>query len=111
MLLTRLPTSVKALAPAKLNLFLEVLSRRNDGFHEIETLMTAITIFDTLHFTIRNEDRIRLTCSAAVGPTRARHGGDLHGQRANRIPAISSCERSSDYGRKRVSDEAPMCIW
>ncbi len=67
MLLTRLPETVRALAPAKLNLFLEVLSRRHDGFHEIETLMTAITIFDTLHFSIRNEDRVRLTCSQPLG--------------------------------------------
>ena len=28
--------------PAKLNLFLEVLGKRTDGFHELETLMTSI---------------------------------------------------------------------
>ena len=38
------------LAPAKLNLFLEVLGRRADGFHEIETLMVAVTLFDTIYF-------------------------------------------------------------
>ncbi len=35
-------------APAKLNLFFEVLARRPDGFHEIETLMVPIGLFDTL---------------------------------------------------------------
>jgi len=35
-------------APAKLNLFLEVFARRNDGFHELETLMVPIGLFDTL---------------------------------------------------------------
>ncbi len=35
-------------APAKVNLFLEVLSRRNDGFHEIETLMVQVGLCDTL---------------------------------------------------------------
>lgn len=67
MLLTRLPFSVKALAPAKLNLFLEVLSRRKDGFHEIETLMTAVTIYDTLHFENREDDQVLLTCQQPLG--------------------------------------------
>ena len=34
--------------PAKLNLGLEVLDRRSDGFHEINTVMVAIGIFDRL---------------------------------------------------------------
>ena len=37
-------------APAKLNLFFEVLAKRSDGYHEIETLMCPIDLFDTLHF-------------------------------------------------------------
>lgn len=39
---------VEVWAPAKLNLFLEVLAKRADGFHEIETLMCPISLFDTL---------------------------------------------------------------
>lgn len=35
-------------APAKLNLFLEVCERRDDGFHEIETLMIPVSLWDTL---------------------------------------------------------------
>ncbi len=37
-------------APAKLNLFFEVLAKRGDGYHEIETLMCPIDLYDTLHF-------------------------------------------------------------
>ncbi len=39
---------VEILAPAKINLFFEVLGRRDDGFHEIETLMVPIGLYDTL---------------------------------------------------------------
>jgi len=54
-------------SPAKINLFLEVLERRKDGFHEIETLMTAINIYDTLYFSASEEGQIRLTCRWALG--------------------------------------------
>jgi len=54
-------------APAKINLFLEVLGRRTDGFHEIETLMGAVTIFDTLEFFPRKQGDLRLTCRWAGG--------------------------------------------
>jgi 4-diphosphocytidyl-2-C-methyl-D-erythritol kinase len=37
-------------APAKLNLFLEVLGRRNDGFHDLATLMVPVRWFDSLTF-------------------------------------------------------------
>ncbi len=40
----------KVRAPAKLNLLLEVVGQRDDGFHEVETLMVPITLFDSIHF-------------------------------------------------------------
>lgn len=39
---------MEELAPAKVNLFLRVLRRREDGFHEIETLMAPISLYDSL---------------------------------------------------------------
>jgi 4-diphosphocytidyl-2-C-methyl-D-erythritol kinase len=44
--------SVTVRAPAKVNLHLEVLRRRHDGFHEIETILQAIGIFDSVRVTL-----------------------------------------------------------
>lgn len=49
-------------APAKINLFLEVLAKRSDGFHEIETLMAPINLCDTLFFSPTTEGKIELAC-------------------------------------------------
>jgi 4-diphosphocytidyl-2-C-methyl-D-erythritol kinase len=37
-------------APAKVNLFLEVLAKRSNGYHDIATLMVALQLHDTLTF-------------------------------------------------------------
>ena len=39
---------MQAFAPAKINLSLKVLGERSDGFHEIETLITPITLWDEI---------------------------------------------------------------
>ena len=38
------------LAPAKLNLTLEVLGERQDGFHEIRSVVQTVNLYDSLHF-------------------------------------------------------------
>lgn len=45
---TTVPYRVYARAPAKLNLFLELRGKRPDGYHEIESIMTAVSSYDTL---------------------------------------------------------------
>jgi 4-diphosphocytidyl-2-C-methyl-D-erythritol kinase len=48
--------------PAKINLFLEVLGKRADGYHELETLMAPIGVYDTLFFAPTAEGNLELTC-------------------------------------------------
>lgn len=52
------PVSVRA--PAKLNLSLAVLARRNDGFHEIESLIVPVTLHDSLRVQVSEQPGIRL---------------------------------------------------
>jgi len=55
-------------APAKINLSLRVVRRREDGFHEIETLMAPIAIHDTLEIERRTSGGIEFTCSYTTLP-------------------------------------------
>lgn len=45
-------------APAKLNLFLHVTGRREDGYHELQTLFQLLDHGDTLRFRLRDDGRI-----------------------------------------------------
>ncbi|MCM5678699.1 4-(cytidine 5'-diphospho)-2-C-methyl-D-erythritol kinase [Schlegelella sp. S2-27] len=42
-------------APAKLNLFLHVLGRRDDGYHLLQSVFVPIDWCDTLHFELRDD--------------------------------------------------------
>jgi len=58
-------------APAKLNLFLEIIAKRPDGYHDLESLMVAIDLFDTLEIQTRTDSTLALTCdppSLSTGP-------------------------------------------
>ncbi len=55
-------------APAKINLSLRVLRRRDDGFHEIESLMAPIAIRDTLEIERRGSGGIEFSCNDATLP-------------------------------------------
>jgi len=52
---------LKILAPAKLNLTLEVLAKRPDGFHEIRSVIQAINLGDSLYF--RLSKNIEFSCN------------------------------------------------
>jgi 4-diphosphocytidyl-2-C-methyl-D-erythritol kinase len=47
-------------APAKLNLFLNILDRRPDGYHNLQTVFQFIDFADQLEFTLRDNDSISL---------------------------------------------------
>lgn len=59
---------IDAQAPAKVNLHLEVLRLRHDGYHEVETVLQAVTLYDRLTVALKDEfaggePRLRLTVS------------------------------------------------
>ncbi|MCC2957871.1 4-(cytidine 5'-diphospho)-2-C-methyl-D-erythritol kinase [Massilia sp. IC2-477] len=55
-------------APAKLNLFLHVTGRRADGYHLLQSVFQLIDHGDTLHFDLRDDERIVRTTSVPGVP-------------------------------------------
>lgn len=52
---------LRLLAPAKLNLWLKVTGKRPDGYHELDTLMCPVSLFDELELETTDVPGIRLT--------------------------------------------------
>jgi len=64
--------SLEKLSPCKVNLLLNILGKRADGFHELETVLYPVRVFDRLIFA-RTGHGIQLSCNAPGLPTDARN--------------------------------------
>jgi 4-diphosphocytidyl-2-C-methyl-D-erythritol kinase len=53
--------AITLLAPAKVNLILEILGKRPDGYHELKTIMHSLELADTLTFKQHGQG-IKITC-------------------------------------------------
>ena len=66
-------------APAKVNLFLEILGRRPDGYHAIHSLFQAVSLFDRMeiHRTVQPGVALKVKGPTAIplGPERRNDSG------------------------------------
>lgn len=65
--------SITLKAPAKINLFLEVLKKRPDGYHEIETILQEIDLADNLTLKETSSPEIIIQCPNPHIPTDSRN--------------------------------------
>lgn len=82
--------SLEVRTPAKLNLFLEILGRRPDGYHDLESLMVSVDLFDRLTFTDDPSGRIGLRVD---DPTLPDGPANLVVRAAERLKAATGCTR------------------
>ena len=59
-------------SPCKVNLLLNILGKRPDGFHELETVMQPVNFCDELDFE-RGGSSVRISCSDTTLPTDSRN--------------------------------------
>src|SRR5690625_2175434 len=60
-------------APAKINLSLDVLGKRDDGFHDVEMVMTTIDLSDRIELRSLDKDEIRVSLESRYVPNDERN--------------------------------------
>jgi len=58
--------SITVSAPGKLNLFLHINGRLDNGYHQIQSVMQFVDWVDTLQFTLRDDAKLQLTSNADI---------------------------------------------
>jgi 4-diphosphocytidyl-2-C-methyl-D-erythritol kinase len=61
--------TLKIRAYAKLNLYLDITGRRNDGYHTLKTVMQSIDLYDELEFSLSDGTGIEIICNRSDLPT------------------------------------------
>ena len=79
-------------APAKLNLFLHVVGRRADGYHDIQTVYQLLDLEDRLSFAPRDDGAIR----RVEGPIDVPEAEDICLRAARRLQAVGATAKGVD---------------
>ncbi len=88
-------------APAKLNLMLRIVGRRDSGYHELQTVFQFIDRRDELHYKLRDDGQIHLpTPAPGVKPEQ-----DLCYRAAKLLQQVTGCPKGVDI---RLDKHLPM---
>lgn len=79
-------------APAKLNLFLHVVGRRADGYHELQSCFQFVDLCDDIHLAVRQDGQIR----RARGADGVAEDADLCVRAARALKAASGSPLGAD---------------
>jgi 4-diphosphocytidyl-2-C-methyl-D-erythritol kinase len=103
-------------APAKLNLFLHILGRRPDGYHELQTCFQFVDLCDEITIEPRSDGQIRRVVEIAGIPLHA----DLCLRAAHALKEAAACKLGADISvAKRIpvggglgggSSDAATCL-
>jgi 4-diphosphocytidyl-2-C-methyl-D-erythritol kinase len=117
----------RCISPAKINLFLEILAKRSDGYHDLDTVMLAIDLTDTLEIYPRDSDELTMELDLSeaqqVGqrefarldptwdiPTQASDSSSNSGTGTNLVlKALGALRRALDSDPVSSSDRGKRC--
>lgn len=61
--------SYTLIAPAKINLYLEIIGDRPDGYHELAMILQSISLADQIEIHAGSTDNLRVRCNHPQVPT------------------------------------------
>ncbi|AUF94928.1 4-diphosphocytidyl-2-C-methyl-D-erythritol kinase [Pseudomonas fluorescens] len=91
-------TTLSLPAPAKLNLWLHIIGRRDDGYHELETVFQFLDHADQLRFALRDDDQVRLQTDVPG----VDHDSNLIVRAARQLQQQSGCTQGVDIWLEKL---------
>ncbi|MCS4285934.1 4-diphosphocytidyl-2-C-methyl-D-erythritol kinase [Pseudomonas sp. BIGb0278] len=91
-------TTLSLPAPAKLNLWLHIIGRRDDGYHELETVFQFLDHADQLRFALRDDDQVRLHTDVPG----VDHDSNLIVRAARQLQQQSGCTHGVDIWLEKL---------
>ena len=91
-------TTLSLPAPAKLNLWLHIIGRRDDGYHELETVFQFLDHADQLRFTLRDDGQVRLQTDVPG----VDHDSNLIVRAARQLQQQSGCTQGVDIWLEKL---------
>ena len=90
---------MKEYAPAKINLFLDVIRKREDGYHDLGTVFQTVDAGDTVEATLRDDGEIHLTYNE---PQNYPLESDLVFKAAKALKEFAKCSLGADIHLTKV---------
>ena len=91
--------TMKEYAPAKINLFLDVIRKREDGYHDLGTVFQTVDAGDTVEATLREDGEIHLTYNE---PQNYPLESDLVFKAAKALKEFANCNLGADIHLTKV---------
>lgn len=96
-------------APAKINLFLHITGRRNDGYHLLQSAFVMLDLCDSLSFEARSDGHISRTDVGQTASNETLPGNDLCIRAAHMLQAATGCRQGVHIElEKRIPTQAGL---
>lgn len=100
------PRSISRTAHAKLNVFLRVLGAREDGYHELQSLILPVTLADDV--TVIEADHLRVEVRGDGGLTEAVQAGGMNLALVAALALAESCDPAASGAEIRIVKRIPV---
>ena len=98
MLIRQYGHQIRIDTPAKVNFFLELHGRRDDGFHQIDTVMQTVSLWDQLRFVPTDAEDVELTCQLRQPSGQPGEQDPIPTDHRNLV--VRACKRLQDYAHQ-----------